>query len=220
MRDAVIFDMDGLLLDSQRVSLGTFEETCGVLGIPFDRVLYDRCIGCNVEKTIKILEEAIPPFPTEPFIEHWGSLYHEQAIEKPVPVKSGVIDFLNWLDKSNIPCAVATSTPDLFAQRKLANAELLDHFSVVVGGDQVANSKPHPEIYLTAAHKLGVDPKNCMALEDSDNGVRAAVAAEMLVFQIPDLLEPSEEVRQLGHSVLPSMTHVHERFKQAFSRRN
>ncbi|MBL4906102.1 MAG: HAD family phosphatase, partial [Sneathiella sp.] len=172
MRDAVIFDMDGLLLDTERVALQAFKETCVFLDITFDHSVYNRCIGCTMETTKTILEDNIPSFPTKAFINYWNSLYHERAIENPVPVKSGVTEFLTWLERSNIPCAVATSTGLKNAKRKLTNANLIGHFSVLMTGDQVSRGKPHPEIYLTAAKKLGFSPQNCLALEDSDNGVR------------------------------------------------
>ncbi len=214
MREAVIFDMDGLLLDTERVSLQTFKETCKVFDIEFDENIYIQCIGCTAAITIKILEGGHTNFPKETFIPHWKLLYHEQAVEQPVPIKSGVVEFLTWLDEANIPCAVTTSTYLDAAEQKLANAGLKDYFSILMTGDQVGRSKPHPDIYLKAAHKLGFDPKDCAALEDSNNGVRSAVAAEMLVFQIPDLLDPTDDVLRLGHSVLPSVSHVHKLFME------
>lgn len=212
MRDAVIFDMDGLLLDTERVSLQTFKETCTAFDVKFNENIYSQCIGCNRAKTIKILEGGHPGFPKEAFIPHWNLLYRKQAIEQPVPIKEGVVEFLSWLDETNIPCAVATSTHLDAAQQKLTNAGLMGYFSILMTGDQVKMSKPHPDIYLKAADKLGFDPKNCAALEDSNNGVRSAVAAEMLVFQIPDLLDPTDDILRLGHSVLPSISHVHQLF--------
>lgn len=210
MRDAVIFDMDGLLLDTERIAFETFKATCRAFDIFCDESVYNRCVGTTSKIAHQILIDGIPSFPIDEFLPHWQSIYHIEAIEKPVLVKPGVKDFLTWLSNSNIPCAVATSTHHALAQQKLLNADLLQYFSYLVTGDQVTNSKPHPEIYLKAAEKLKTSPEKCMALEDSDNGVRSANAANILVFQIPDRIPPSAEVLTLGHQVFPSISDVHK----------
>lgn len=212
MRDAVIFDMDGLMLDTERIAKWTFIETCADFDLAFDEAVYASCVGSNLTRTANILENHFTGFKRKAFMGHWNEKYVENAILKPVPVKNGVKAFLTYLKKSAIPCAVASSTPEVNALRKLENAGLLDFFSALAFGDQVTDSKPHPEIYLTAAARLNVNPERCAALEDSDNGVRAAVNANMLVFQVPDLLHPSAEVLSLGHHVVPTVGHVHQHF--------
>jgi putative acetyltransferase len=107
-----------------------------------------------------------------------------------------------------LPAAVATSASTTRARRNLEAAGLLERFATVAGADQVSRGKPHPDVYLHAAQLLKVDPSECLALEDSDNGVRAAVAAGMCVVQIPDLIPPSPELLKLGHIVLPGLADV------------
>jgi len=212
MRDAVIFDMDGLLLDTEQVALRTFTETCAHFGLSFDLELYHQCIGSNLQRTANILEKGIDGFSKEKFMPVWNAAYVENAVEKSVPIKTGVLDFLNMLRSSNVPCAIATSSPRRNATRKLENSGLSGYFSEFMFGDEVTDSKPHPEIYLKAAEKLEIDPKNCLALEDSDNGVRAAHGAGMFVFQVPDIVDPSADVLKLGHEIVPTVAHVHQRF--------
>ncbi|MEP3244073.1 MAG: HAD family phosphatase [Sneathiella sp.] len=212
MRDAVIFDMDGLLLDTERLSLKAYQETCANFDIAYEETFYFSLIGRSLKQAEQILINTIPNFPTDPFMTFWNNRYHEEALEKPVPLKAGVLSFLTLLKDRNIPCAVATSTEFDKATRKLSNAGLLDFFQEMAAGDQVEQSKPHPEIYRLAASRLGISPAQCLALEDSDNGVRAAHAANMLVYQIPDLVPPSEDVKRLGHFIVPTLQHVEKLF--------
>lgn len=212
MRDCVVFDMDGLLLDTEKIAQRTFKETCSKFDLTYDEKLYLSCIGSNLQRTAEILNKGIVDFPKEEFMHHWNELYVLNAIENPAPVKDGVFQFLEKLDKEGIPRAVATSSPEKNATKKLKNAKLYDYFHSVTFGDQVTHGKPHPEIYLTAARKLNMDPKNCLALEDSDNGVKAAHGADMLVIQIPDMISPSQQVLDLGHHIAENMDEVHALF--------
>ncbi len=213
MRDAVIFDMDGLLLDTERLSLTTYQEACERFQTDYDQDLYYSLIGCNMRRIEQVLSGALTGVPFQAFMTHWRTRYHEEAVEKPVPLKTGVLPFLTYLEKQQIPCAVATSTALDKATRKLTNAGIIGYFKTFATGDQVRNSKPDPEIYLLAAERLGFKPETCLALEDSDNGVRAAHAANMTVFQIPDLVPPSDAVKSLGHRIIPSLTEVETLFK-------
>jgi HAD superfamily hydrolase (TIGR01509 family) len=129
----------------------------------------------------------------------------DRAVEQPVPLKKGVTALLTMLKDKNIPTALATSTVYEIAVKKLKNAQIVDYFNEIVSGDMVLQSKPHPEIYLTAAARIGIKPEHCIALEDSEAGVRAAHAAGMRVFQVPDLIQPSNEFRKLGHTVIDSL---------------
>ena len=205
----MIFDMDGLLLDTEAIAIKAFEEACEAFGHLVKKDVYLRCIGTNDQRSREILTEGYgQEFPIEKIIRLWGELYHEQAVEQPVPLKKGVTTLLKLLKENNVPTAIATSTVYKLAIKKLNNAGIFNYFEEIVSGDMVRQSKPQPDIYLMAAEKVGIKPENCIALEDSETGVRAALAAGMKVFQIPDLIQPSAEFRQLGHTVVASLEEV------------
>jgi HAD superfamily hydrolase (TIGR01509 family) len=125
-----------------------------------------------------------------------------------VPIKTGARELLMELRERNIPTAIATSSRAPHAQHQLAAVGLLDMFATIVTRNDVINPKPHPEPYLLAASRLGVDPLTCLALEDSPSGVRAAHAAGMQTIMVPDLVHPSAEIRALGIAIMESLDHV------------
>lgn len=206
---AAIFDMDGLLLDTERVCMGIFKEACAVQHVPFIEELYLSIIGCNAKRIETLFREGYGPDVDYPALNKaWRVRYFSVVQNQAIPVKDGVIELLEWLKEKNIPMAVATSTQHDIAIRKLELAGLDGYFDVLTTGCEVENSKPDPEIYILAANRLGIEPEHCLAFEDSNNGTRSAVAAKMMTYQIPDLVQPSQDVIDLGHRILPSMVEV------------
>ncbi|GAA4898909.1 HAD family phosphatase [Ferrimonas pelagia] len=206
---AAIFDMDGLLLDTERVCMGIFKQACAAQGVPFLESVYLSIIGRNAQGIEQTLRAGYGPELDYPALhEEWRQRYHAVVAHQAIPVKAGVIELLSWLKQNGIPTAVATSTGRELALRKLALAGLDGYFDHVTTGCEVRQGKPHPEIYLLAAQRLGVEPSRCLAFEDSNNGTKAAVAAGMITYQIPDLVAPCADTRALGHSILPSMHQV------------
>lgn len=201
--------MDGLLLDSERLARDSFVQACTEVGWAPDLAVYDLCVGSTYEGTERILRTHFgADFPFEAVNERWGALYEARVLRQPVDLKSGALDLLVRLEELGIPRALATSTRRGIATAKLHNASLSEYFAHLVCGGETARGKPHPDPYLEAAGRLRVDPGLCWALEDSNNGVRAAHAAGLQVFQIPDLVPPSDEVRALGHIVVESLFDV------------
>jgi HAD superfamily hydrolase (TIGR01509 family) len=169
--NAVIFDLDGLLLDTERIALSTFVNSCRESGFDPDVRVYYKCIGTTSSTTKEILTYGYgQSFPCDAIFELWRKKYREETSDKPIPLKTGALSLLRYLEKEGIKKAVVTSTRQEHARKWLANAELLRFFDFVLGSDQILNGKPHPEIYITACQKLDEKPSNCMALEDSDNG--------------------------------------------------
>ncbi|MEH6451954.1 MAG: HAD family phosphatase [Psychromonas sp.] len=206
---AAIFDMDGLLLDTERISQHTFQDACRHLSLPILNDVYLKIIGGNAQHVKHTITTGYgPDLDYDVLRAEWLKRYHAIVNFKAIPVKSGVINLLNWLQEQKTPLAVATSSDNKVALTKLKLAGLDGYFQQLSSGCEVANSKPHPEIFLLAATRLNVDPKQCLAFEDSTNGVLAATAAGMRVFQVPDLVMPCEQIISIGHSIENSLDDV------------
>ena len=209
---AAIFDMDGLLLDTERVCLEAFRDACYALSVPFLEKTYLGIIGRNAQGIEEVLNAGYSDKIAYPILRAaWMDRYHPIVETQAIPVKNGVIELLEWLKAQNVPMAVATSTPKELAITKLKLSGLHGYFEQISAGCEVKQGKPHPEIFLLAAERLQVTPELCLVFEDSNNGVRSGIAANMQVFQIPDLVEPCAEVLKLGHIVATSLQDVHQR---------
>lgn len=205
--NAAIFDMDGLLLDTEHVCMRIFKQACDVQNLPFYQETYLSIIGRNSAGIDAILRAAYGD-DLDRLHAEWRKRYNQVVLHEAIPVKEGVIALLEWLKAHQIPAAVATSTQKDVALVKLKLAGLDHYFESITTGCEVTHGKPDPEIYLLAASRLNVPPAQCLAFEDSNNGVRAAVAANMMTYQIPDLVEPCEEVIGFGHRICPSLAEV------------
>lgn len=203
---AVIFDLDGTLIDSEPV----FRAVAKLAALRFDREFSDELFfellglpGVQVEAGIRAAFGA--DFPLEAYRDSFGALWVEYVDEHGIASKPGVLDFIDHLGRERVPHAIATSTQHDRARDSLVIAGLGDRFEHVIGGDQVENGKPAPDIYLTAAARIGVEPHHCIAIEDSTVGVLSAAAAGMHTIMIPDLKPPDDEARAHADTILESM---------------
>ena len=207
---AAIFDMDGTVLDTELVFRGVAFEVADKLGFAMTDDVHKSMVGSSHDATRRLLATAFGrDFPYDLFEEKCRFLMHER-MRAEVPVKAGAREILAELRGRGIPTAIATSSHQVHASAHLGAARLIDLFDTIVTRDDVRSPKPHPEPYLLAAGRLGIEPARCLALEDSHAGVRAASAAGMQTVMIPDLVGPSEEIRLLCSAVMESLHHVRE----------
>lgn len=203
---AIIFDMDGLMLDSQRIGLRTWHQVCAEWGYAFKDEYYQAVVG----QTVPDIELAYKRIfgPDMPFAEMYEARkgYVETLMQtEGIPHKPGLIELLDWVDATGLPKAVATSTDRTQAIKRLTHANILHRFTISVCGDEVEQGKPAPDIFLAAAKKLQTPPPHCLVLEDATAGVLAAHAAGMTAMMVPDLVQPRAEVAALAHAVVPTL---------------
>jgi beta-phosphoglucomutase-like phosphatase (HAD superfamily) len=203
---AVIFDMDGLMLDTERLAPRAWVEAAASLNVEFDMALTQPMIGRNFRDCQAIVTGHYgPDYPTAALMQAWHVAYDAIVAREGIIVKAGLWELLDWLDGQGIPKAVATSTRRDRAQAKLAQTALLPRFATLVGGDEVANGKPAPDIFLEAAVRLREPAADCFVLEDSEPGIRAALAAGMTPIMVPDLHLPSAALLAMQPLVLASL---------------
>ena len=195
MIKAVIFDMDGLMLDTERLTVKAWDQIGEDLGIgPFGH-LVQYLIGRNRAANEEFFRQKFNGNPSfETVLELKEEYFRKYFAEHGIPVKEGLFDLLKWLKEAGIRTSVATSTEVNTARDELIQTGILPYFDELVCGNMVKHGKPAPDIFLLAAEKLGVSPENCMVLEDSPSGIRAAHAAGMNPVMVPDLVQPDEEI--------------------------
>lgn len=207
---AVIFDMDGTLIDTEAAHRQAFVDTGNALGWPLSDALLLSMVGIHRDENQRMLADRLgPDFPLAQFYADSDALF-EAAVDAGIPLRPGAELLLDHLAHAGIPMALATSTAAPFAQQRLARSGLLDYFDVIVTRSDVERPKPHPEPYLLAARRLGVDPAQIVAVEDSYAGVRSATAAGIATVMVPDLLPPTEELTLACAHVLPSLTDLRD----------
>jgi HAD superfamily hydrolase (TIGR01509 family) len=201
--------MDGTLLDTERVAQEAFFAACAELGVTPRMDLLLRCVGAAAPIARQVIQDGYgPTLDGEAFFQGWNRHFTQLSRVTPAPLKEGAVALLDAVAELGLPMAIATSSGTVNALEKLRQAGLLPRFKAVIGADQVTRPKPDPEVYLKAAGQLGVAPGACLAVEDSEYGVRAAHAAGMTVIQVPDMTQPTADLRALGHIVLASLKEV------------
>jgi len=196
--NAVIFDMDGLMFDTERVFYQAWDYAGEQMGLGKTGYMVLKTMGMN-----KIMTNQV-------WIEEFGEKYDEQELRKfskeflskyysenKVPVKKGLYVILDYLKQNSYKMAVCSSTPKWEVEHHLKDAGVFEYFQAIICGDMVEKSKPEPDIYLKACDAIGKKPKDCYALEDSRNGLLSAHGAGCKAIMVPDLWQPDEEIEQI-----------------------
>jgi len=207
--NAVIFDMDGVIFDSEKLVVECWAETADKYGVPDVAQTCKECLGLNrLAAKEKFLERYGQDFLYDSYKQEMSDLYHKRAREGALSMKPGVVELLDFLKMKGISIALASSTREQVVTWELSDAGIIDCFDVLVCGDMVSKSKPEPDIFLKACELLEVEPHTAFGIEDSYNGIRAVYAAGLRPIMVPDLAEPTKEMEELSEVILPSLLEV------------
>ena len=212
---AVIFDMDGIIFDSERLILDCWEKVGEKYQFANIREVCIDCIGTNRVRTKEIVCAYYGEnFPYDEYSKEATGLFREYVQTKGLPVKKGVRELLQYLQAERIPIGLASSTRLAIVEEELRQAGLYDYFQVVMGGDQLKRSKPEPDIYLLTCEKMGILPECAYAIEDSYNGIRSAYSAGMMPIMVPDILQADDEMREKSIAILQNLLQVKQYFQE------
>ena len=207
---AVVLDMDGTLLDTERVYVETFIETVAPFGYTLPPEFLHALIGGSREQFQAGLRAHLgESFPYDEHRKAYMALRDERLLAG-VPMKPGVLELLDAVHAHGLSVAIATAATRAHAEANLLRTDLRRRFEVVVTRDDVEHSKPSPDIFLRAAAGLGVAPETCLAVEDSYNGVRAAHAAGMMTVMVPDIVPANDEMFSLCVGVVDDLHALRE----------
>ena len=204
--------MDGLLLDSERISHDSWLSACASLGVEIHEDVFRSIIGLNSRTSRKKLDDQIGEVVDLDLLIYTANEIYQQRVSRGVPLKTGARTCIEWLHHHAVPQSVATSTKQALAKKKLGHHNLIDLFHSVVGGDQVEHGKPNPEIFITAARRMEIDPADCIIFEDSRHGIAAANASGGRPILVPDLAIHDDESKAHAWEIWDSLERGPEKF--------
>ena len=209
MIKAVIFDMDGLMFDTELVGKDAILQSGKDFGYTITDELHRQFLGRNAKDIERILKEEFgQDYPYKEMWAHVLELMDAYYEKNGIPVKAGLEDLLKYLKSQNILVAVASSSKSAVIESHLKSTGLRSYYDFIVGGDQIHHGKPNPEIFLKAVEHFNIQPEEALVLEDSKNGILAAHAGHMPVICIPDLVEHDADITALTWHTLPSLRDV------------
>lgn len=215
MDKIIIFDMDGVLFDTEQLVRECWKKIADNYKIAGIEEVFYRCIGTNSKATKEIMIKHYGnDFPYTEFREKASLMFHQVTDCEGMPMKPGVVELLEFLKSNEYKIGLASSTRIEVVKAELKQMNLLEYFDVVIGGDMVTNSKPDPEIFLKCQSLLGGSISDTYVIEDSYNGIRAAHRAGMKPIMVPDLIAPDEEMENLSYCIKKSLLEVKELLKK------
>ncbi len=215
MIDGFIFDMDGILFDTERLFNECFAIALGKYGITDSEPFVTACLGRSTVESRNICIQMLPEgFPYDEMQIELRNMLNKRLAEGGMPVKTGVYLMLEYLKANRYQIGLASSSSQKSVMHHLEAANMTDYFSVIASGDCVERGKPEPDIYFYALDKMNLRGKNVIVFEDSPNGLKAATAAGLKTIMIPDQVPYSEEVKQYVYEHFNSMTAALEALKK------
>ena len=206
---AVIFDMDGVIFDSERLVLEGWQEIAAKYGLKGIEEVLPRSLGVNAQVPREIFRECHgQDFPYDEYKKEASALFHSRYGNGKLPLKPGVKELLSYLKENGYLVGLASSTRQAIVEQEIRDAGLMPYFDNLVCGDMLKRSKPEPDIYLKACENLDVEPRMAVAVEDSYNGIRSAKRAGMVPVMVPDMVQPDEEMRSLAHKICKDLFEV------------
>lgn len=205
----VIFDMDGTMLDTEPIAAAAVREACKIMKFELPQEVIDRCMGRNQATTRAfLLEHFGPDFDVDRSFKLYLDYKHKYFAEHGIPTKPGLYEILDKLEALGIKKCVATSTDKAHAIKKLDAVSVTNRFETIIGGDEVENGKPAPDIFLAAAAACGTAPADCLVIEDTEAGILAAAAAKIPVIAVPDIAPLNEKIRAKALAVCADLNEV------------
>lgn len=206
--DAVIFDMDGTLIDTEVLGAASWDHAGEDTGIWVTEETKQKMIGRNLRDIQRIVKEDLPEHDVDHLLDRANYHYHRLVTEQVPPIKLGAVELLERLEGAGVPLALATSSMSHQAEDKLGRTELRHFFSFLVGGDQIEHGKPNPDIFLHAADGLKVSIERCAVIEDSAPGIEAARRSGARAVLVPEHWPAHIEMACFAHKVFPDLHHV------------
>ena len=209
MIKAIIFDMDGLMIDSERVTFECYQERLKDMNLTMDEEFYKTLLGKPIKGIYQRFYDVYGnDFPIENVIQDVHQLMAERFETEGVPVKKGFVELLHHLKDNNYKTIVATSSNRDRVDKILAQAKITEFFDDSICGDEVTKGKPNPEVFLKSCQKLGVNVDEAIVLEDSEAGIQASYDANIKVICIPDMKYPEKQYEEKTFKILKDLTEV------------
>lgn len=214
MIKGAVFDMDGLMFDSERITYNGWQKLMDENGYEYSIDVFKQTVGRRKKEVEQFYYSKYgKDFPYRKLSEIQRNNYINFVMTKGAPVKKGLYEILEFLKDNDIKIALATSTSRQTSLVNLESAKVKKYFNALVCGEDVTNGKPDPEVFLTAAKKIGIEPEQCVAFEDSFNGIRSAFAAGMTTVMVPDFIQPTDEILTMVNYLCSDLSNAIEVLK-------